>query len=954
MIEKDIRRLINLVEEKSEDQSPKQLNESTGATDYNPTSQGGTRKELLAKYHKTNDPKDAEAARKAGATQQELKQAGKEGVAEGSVHPGDLYNHVIEYFNGGKGYRNAMALRKKAERGVSVTDLAKLLNDFSMKKWNSVLDNSDAVDAVKNIVYPFEFEQDVAEGVDPATYPARAKEAHEKYLKYENLVAQELRKFGQRLPKAWDASTMVTKLSSDPKYALALKYYNLSEKFASLAIRYKDLAKKKQGMAEGQVNEMDSEGYTGSRDKISRSKYGSREDYSGLGREKEGTGTIVEPGDAAKHALEIMTKLKGAKKKKDVEEGEEMGTFAALKDWREWNVSIMNNFYRGKYADYSPRPYSVVASSPEEARQVVLDNPDYVLQDLLSRKLQSGKRVLPRQSALPIEDKRVGSVKPGSLTTMGFKEMLTPNGPMKFKFNSGKIVASQDEKQDVAEDISDIVKGVKRKVAGKADSKDVEKDYGVRARQAIDFAKKSPTGAAFDDQKKHIDRYNKVSKVVNKEGVTEGSEWETRHDEFVTIGDRATPEHINKIVKALIGAAQQASGKRGFINQIIGKKSNGDLARMAHAAETLAKNIQRNSNAKPGSDERKELGQHLVYAVSLLKRMSGEQDVAEGLDSDTQRLEQEVRDALNNGDDYTAKQLVKMASTPEAKKYLLKIIKQEMYGTEPGQGGVMEGTETKWEVTYYVEIQSHDERPGEDRDYDETVTASSKEEAIAKVKKTAKPGAYNFTARQIKQDMAEGLDPDKRSKLDDLIDQYRNSVDPSYDPYDSEDHYDSEDIISQIRSEFGDKIADQVEAGAEKMHFGRPDHKHGYDPLGWRTPIDRQTKAGKMFKQDSDYRKNMVKSRYKLSGKSATESVAEGGMPASVIKQKERLAAMSDKEFAEKYGSKSDEELMSMARRHGYGANSKRYVEKCNKGKEVSENKTNSKSLIRQGINKAD
>ena len=47
--------------------------ETTGVTDYNPKSQGGTRKELLAKYHKTKDPKDAEAARKAGATQKELK-----------------------------------------------------------------------------------------------------------------------------------------------------------------------------------------------------------------------------------------------------------------------------------------------------------------------------------------------------------------------------------------------------------------------------------------------------------------------------------------------------------------------------------------------------------------------------------------------------------------------------------------------------------------------------------------------------------------------------------------------------------------------------------------------------------------------------------------------------------------------------------------------------------------
>ena len=50
-----------------------ELDEATGVTDYNPKSQGGTRKELLAKYHQTKHPKDAEAARKAGATQNELK-----------------------------------------------------------------------------------------------------------------------------------------------------------------------------------------------------------------------------------------------------------------------------------------------------------------------------------------------------------------------------------------------------------------------------------------------------------------------------------------------------------------------------------------------------------------------------------------------------------------------------------------------------------------------------------------------------------------------------------------------------------------------------------------------------------------------------------------------------------------------------------------------------------------
>lgn len=58
----------------------KKVAEATSVTDYNPMSQGGTRKELLAKLSKSKDSKHAEAARKAGASQQELKQAMDEEV----------------------------------------------------------------------------------------------------------------------------------------------------------------------------------------------------------------------------------------------------------------------------------------------------------------------------------------------------------------------------------------------------------------------------------------------------------------------------------------------------------------------------------------------------------------------------------------------------------------------------------------------------------------------------------------------------------------------------------------------------------------------------------------------------------------------------------------------------------------------------------------------------------
>jgi hypothetical protein len=149
-----------------------------------------------------------------------------------------------------------------------------------------------------------------------------------------------------------------------------------------------------------------------------------------------------------------------------------------------------------------------------------------------------------------------------------------------------------------------------------------------------DAQKKGDKEAGSNAFRKH-ERYANLERPgtwtkSKEQGVAEGSEWETRHDEFVTVGDRATPEQINKIVSALDVAAKKASSKRGFLNQIFGKQSNGDLARIAHGAETLAKNIQRISNAKPGTDERKELGQQLVYAVSLLKRMSDQQGVAEG------------------------------------------------------------------------------------------------------------------------------------------------------------------------------------------------------------------------------------------------------------------------------------------------------------------------------------
>lgn len=64
----------------------------------------------------------------------------------------------------------------------------------------------------------------------------------------------------------------------------------------------------------------------------------------------------------------------------------------------------------------------------------------------------------------------------------------------------------------------------------------------------------------------------------------------------------------------------------------------------------------------------------------------------------------------------------------------------------------------------------------------------------------------------------------------------------------------------------------------------------------------------------------------------------EAGMPSSVVAHKQKLAHMSDEEFADKFGHKSEEELRKMAWRHGYGAPGTRghehYVNRVMKGLE--------------------
>lgn len=78
------------------------------------------------------------------------------------------------------------------------------------------------------------------------------------------------------------------------------------------------------------------------------------------------------------------------------------------------------------------------------------------------------------------------------------------------------------------------------------------------------------------------------------------------------------------------------------------------------------------------------------------------------------------------------------------------------------------------------------------------------------------------------------------------------------------------------------------------------------------------------------------------------ENVAEGGMPSSIIRSKQRLERLSDADFAKEHDKKSDDDLRAMAWRYGHGKGSNHYVNKKIRGlKDLEAQKT--KSVTEEG-----
>ena len=240
----------------------------------------------------------------------------------------------------------------------------------------------------------------------------------------------------------------------------------------------------------------------------------------------------------------------------------------------------------------------------------------------------------------------------------------------------------------------------------------------------------------------------------------------------------------------------------------------------------------------------------------------------------------------------------------------------KMIGMQRAGKRIKEGVEldeiSKALARKYVRIADDDNDPRDEKKYDkdgpEAVRSHERILAIAK-KKIAGTAKVNATS---------GL---KVVKEDEELDEISKGLGMRYM---TASRKKIRDLHQTSRANYakGDN-GPEAEKTAHKLHR----HELGYDMA-----------ANKL----DGYAKVNVKGRKKAYQEEV--ELDEAGMPAGVIKAKQRYAEMTDADFAAAHGHKSDDELRGMAWRHGYGKGagkgSDHYLNRVKKGRSVTEGKT--------------
>ena len=93
-------------------------------------------------------------------------------------------------------------------------------------------------------------------------------------------------------------------------------------------------------------------------------------------------------------------------------------------------------------------------------------------------------------------------------------------------------------------------------------------------------------------------------------------EWLDRHDEFVAMGESATDTEINETLETL----SDINNATGFFNLFYSIFFPGKVIAIKYSANLFYRSIETNRHALSGTDDRKTLGQHLIYAKSVILR----------------------------------------------------------------------------------------------------------------------------------------------------------------------------------------------------------------------------------------------------------------------------------------------------------------------------------------------
>ena len=136
------------------------------------------------------------------------------------------------------------------------------------------------------------------------------------------------------------------------------------------------------------------------------------------------------------------------------------------------------------------------------------------------------------------------------------------------------------------------------------------------------------------------------------------------------------------------------------------------------------------------------------------------------------------------------------------------------------------------------------------------------------------------------------------------------------------------DLLKHKWKEAAAEVEQQYSDWPEGEGFGSSDHNFAIRDLmtavGYE--FDDQDTSGRFVvtKQPEEIEKAGIKN-VRMQG----EPVAtEGGMPASIIKHKQKLAHMSDEELADRFKDFDEQRLRQMAWRHGYGKMSSHYLDR--------------------------